>query len=307
MSQKIRQIVLPLLAALIWGSAFVFQSVATDVIKPMTFTAGRSIVAVAALCPVIALSRIMRKKRGEEEKKTDFASLFKAGAFCGIFLSIGSVMQQEGLAYSSAGKAAFITALYIVIVPVCRALRGHKASVRLWQSVATAVLGLYFLSVKPGEFSVAAGDIILIIGAFGFAGQILMTGEFGDKCDSIELCCVQFVVSGVICTTGALIFESPEMSAISACAGSILYVGVMSSAVAFSLQTIAQKDTDPTIVSILLSLEAFFGAIAGALFLKETMSSREIVGCALMLTATVISQLPEKVKASSSSPEKTET
>jgi len=296
MSLRIRQTVFPLLAAMIWGAAFVFQSVTTDIIGPLTFTASRASVAVFALLPVIFAFRVSKKRQGTKVEKTDFKHLLKAGVFCGVFLTIGATLQQAGLGYTSAGKAAFITALYIVIVPVCGVFFGSKPTAKMWVSVAVAVGGLYFLSVQPGEFSIAVGDLILLACAFGFSGQILMIDHFAPKCDPIELCCMQFAVEAVLCWLGAFILENPSLHAIWACMGSILYVGIFSSAVAFTLQIVAQKDGDPTLVSIILSLESFFGAVAGAVLLHEAMSGREMFGCALMMGATILSQIPERTK-----------
>ena len=293
MNRKIRQTVLPLIAAMIWGTAFVFQSMSTEYLGPLTFTALRAAIAAAALIPVMWGAKLIRKKKGLPSAKRNPRRLILGGFCCGAVLSAAAALQQAGLADTSAGKTAFITALYIVIVPVAGLFFGRRVSSSVWAGVLLAVAGLYCLCMKE-SFSISKSDFIVLLCAFGFAGHILAVDHFVSSCDGIELSFLQFVFEALFCTVAAFLFETPSLSGILMCLGSLLYVGVFSSAVAFTLQIIAQKDANPTVVSILLSLESLFGAISGALILNESMSAKEIIGCVLMLAATILAQLPEK-------------
>ena len=293
-NKVIRQIICPLLAAMIWGSAFVFQSVSTEFIEPFTFNMARSLVASVFL---LGLALVMRAFRGEkkevsaQDKKIYRKELMMGGICCGVFLTIASNLQQLGIAYTTTGKAGFITALYIVVVPVAGIFFRKKVDFTVWISVLLAVAGLYFLCVTEG-FSVAAGDFYVFLCAIFFAGQILMVDHFAQKVDGVELSLVQFIVMTVLSGICMLIFESPDWPAIRACIGPILYVGVFSSGVAYTLQIVAQKDANPTVVSVLMSMESVFATLSGAIFLQEVLSGREYAGCALMLVAVVLAQIP---------------
>ena len=293
-NKVIRQIICPLLAAMIWGSAFVFQSVSTEFIEPFTFNMARSLVASVFL---LGLALVMRAFRGEkkevsaQDKKIYRKELMMGGICCGVFLTIASNLQQLGIAYTTTGKAGFITALYIVVVPVAGIFFRKKVDFTVWISVLLAVAGLYFLCVTEG-FSVAAGDFYVFLCAIFFAGQILMVDHFVQKVDGVELSLVQFIVMTVLSGICMLVFESPDWPAIRACIGPILYVGVFSSGVAYTLQIVAQKDANPTVVSVLMSMESVFATLSGAIFLQEVLSGREYAGCALMLVAVVLVQIP---------------
>ena len=293
-NKVVRQVICPLLAAMIWGSAFVFQSVSTEFIEPFTFNMARSLVASVFL---LGLALVMRAFRGEkkevsaQDKKIYRKELMMGGICCGVFLTIASNLQQLGIAYTTTGKAGFITALYIVVVPVAGIFFRKKVDFTVWISVLLAVAGLYFLCVTEG-FSVAAGDFYVFLCAIFFAGQILMVDHFAQKVDGVELSLVQFIVMTVLSGICMLIFESPDWPAIRACIGPILYVGVFSSGVAYTLQIVAQKDANPTVVSVLMSMESVFATLSGAIFLQEVLSGREYAGCALMLVAVVLAQIP---------------
>lgn len=293
-NKVIRQVVFPLLAAMIWGSAFVFQSVSTEFIEPFTFNMARSLVASVFL---LGLAAVMRALRGEKketftrDKKAYRKELLLGGVCCGVFLTIASNLQQLGIAYTTTGKAGFITALYIVVVPVAGIFFRKKVDFTVWISVILAVAGLYFLCVKEG-FSIAAGDFYVFLCAIFFAGQILLVDHFAQKVDGVELSCVQFIVMTVLSAIGMLIFENPDWVAIRACIGPILYVGIFSSGVAYTLQILAQKDANPTVVSILMSMESVFATLSGAIFLQEVLSGKEYAGCALMLVAVLLAQIP---------------
>ena len=296
--KNIKQVVLPLLAALIWGGAFVAQSLSAGHIGAFTFNALRSVAAVAALLAVIF---VMRAKgapdtRSKAEKRNTMKDLVRGGLCCGVFLTLGANLQQLGIERTSVGKAGFITALYVVLVPLLGLFFRKRVTVRVWVSVVIATAGLYFLCMEPGSgLSVNSGDLFVLLCAFCFTGQILCIDHFVQRVDPVELSCAQFVVVTVISVIAALIRgETFVFSEVAACLPYILYAGVFSSGVAYTLQIIAQKDGDPTIVSLLLCLESFFAALCGALVLHEKLSAREYLGCALMLAAVFLSQIPEK-------------
>ena len=296
--RSIKQVVLPLLAALIWGSAFTAQSLSAGHIPAFTFNALRSVAAVVALLVVIF---IMRTKgapdtRSKAEKQGTMKDLVRGGLCCGVFLTLGSNLQQLGIERTSVGKAGFITALYVVLVPLLGLFFRKRVSPQVWGGVVIATLGLYFLCMEPGSgLSINSGDLFVLLCAFCFTGQILCVDHFVQKVDPVELSCAQFAVVTVISAVAALIRgETVILSDVAACLPYILYVGVFSSGVAYTLQIIAQKDGDPTIVSLLLCLESFFAALCGAIVLHETLSGREYLGCALMLAAVLLSQIPEK-------------
>ena len=296
--KNVKQVILPLLSALIWGSAFTAQSLSAGHVPAFTFNALRSVAAVAALLVVIF---IMRTKgapdtRSKAETQGTMKDLVRGGICCGVFLTLGSNLQQLGIERTSVGKAGFITALYVVLVPLLGLCFHKHVSAQVWVSVGIATLGLYFLCIKAGSgFSINTGDLFVLLCAFCFTGQILCVDHFVQKVGPVELSCAQFVVVTIISAVAALIRgETVVLSEVVACLPYILYVGIFSSGVAYTLQIIAQKDGDPTIVSLLLCLESFFAALCGALILHEKLSGREYLGCALMLVAVFLSQLPEK-------------
>ena len=272
---KVRQVVLPLITALIWGSAFVTQSLSAGHLGCFSFNALRAIPAALALLLLLLVVRRIRprEKYTAEEKR----ALLRGGLICGFFLTLGVNLQQFGIETTTAGKAGFITTLYIILVPVFSIVLGKKAKKSTWIYVLFAVAGLYFLC------------------AFAFTAQILAVDHYVQRVDGIALSCAQFVVVIMLSAIGALAFgEHTTLEAVKTCIPYLLYVGVVSSGVGYTLQIIAQKDGDPTVVSLLLSLESFFAVVCGAIVLHERMSLREYFGCALMLAAVILSQLPEK-------------
>lgn len=297
---QIRQTALPIIAAMIWGTAFVAQSVSTQLIGAFTFNSSRAFIAFVFLGIVLLVLKLVNKKdndeRTEEEKRLSKRNLIIGGILSGLFLSIATNLQQFALADTNAGKAAFITALYIVIVPIIGVLFKKKLPVKIILAVILALGGLYLLCIKEG-FSIGSSDIILLLCAVAFAAQIMTVDHFGVNVNGIMLSAVQFLTMGILSGICALIFESPSISQLVDCAIPILYVGVLSSGVAYTLQIIAQKDANPTVVSLLLSLESVFGAISSALILPDSiMSLREYLGCLLMFIAVVFSQLPIEIK-----------
>lgn len=296
-----------MLASIIWGSAFVAQRVGMGYVGPLAFNAARFILAALVLIPVIYfIEKSIRKKlehaAGTKLKRTPFIpddidernKLIKAGLVCGCVIFCGSTLQQIGLVFTTAGKAGFITALYIVLVPIFSLFLKQIPSIKCWIGVALGAVGLYFLTVT-GTFTIAFGDFIVLIGAGFWAVHLLVIDHFlRKKVDALKLSFLQFSVCAILSTVTALIFEEISITAIISCAIPILYAGVLSGGGGFTLQIIGQKHTNPTVASLILSMEAVFGALFGFLILQEVLNMREIFGCILMFSAIIISQLPEK-------------
>lgn len=284
-----------LLTAAIWGVAFVAQSVSTDYIGGFTFNASRFIIGAIVLLPVILLfnrtsSKTVTVSNTSSKSNRD---LIIGGITCGICLCLASNFQQFGIKYTTVGKAGFITACYIVIVPVLGLFLGKKCSRYIWIAVVMSLVGLYLLCITDG-FSIGKGDILVLICAFLFSIHILVVDHFSPKADGIKLSCIQFLTCGVLSAIPALLFEQPDLSAILSAWQPILYAGVMSSGVGYTLQIIGQKDMNPTVASLILSLESCISVIAGWIILGEQLSSKEIGGCVIMFTAIILAQLPQK-------------
>lgn len=291
---RVRQNVLPVLAALIWGTAFVAQSVGADYVEPFTFNAARSAIAFVFLLILCLVRRRMQKGIVESATKS-WKDLAVGGLCCGVALTVATNLQQKGLETTTSGKAGFITALYIVIVPIVGIFMKKKAPRTLLISVPLAVAGLYCLCITE-DFSVTEGDFYVFLCAICFSAHILVIDHFTQKVDGVELSCAQFLVVTVLSSVGMIVSESPSLEAVGMCIWPILYVGVFSSGVAYTLQILAQKDSNPTVVSLLLSLESVFATLAGAIILHDQMSGKEYLGCVLMLVAVVLAQLPEREK-----------
>lgn len=278
-----------LLTAIIWGSAFVAQSIGMEYIGPFTFNGIRSVIGGIALLPVIAL---MRGRSGAKPDAGVRRQTWIGGLCCGVVLFAASSFQQFGMVEAEAGKAGFITALYIVIVPVCGLFFGKRVRPIVWLAVAIAAVGLYLLCVTEG-LRIDRGDFLVICCAFLFSAHILVIDHFSPRADGVMMSCIQFFVAGALGLLCMALFETPTLSAIWDCRWPILYAGVLSSGVGYTLQILAQKDTNPTVASLLMSLESVFAAIAGWLVLGETFSLREMIGVALMFGAILLAQLPQ--------------
>ena len=299
---QVRQVVFPILAAFIWGTAFVAQDLCADSIGTFAFNATRYFIAVLALLVVIAVSDKAKRNRPTptaEEKKAANKQLWLGGLCCGVALAIASNFQQAGLvAGTDAGKAGFITALYVVLVPVFGLFFKRKVSLPVWIAVVCSVVALYLLCIK-GDFSLAAGDLLILVCAVCFAVHILVIDHFTAYCDGVKLSCLQFLFAGIISAVCMFLFETVDFAAIWSCILPLLYVGIFSCGVGYTLQILAQKDSNPTVVTILLSLESVFAVIAGAIILHQQMTAREYIGCVVMFAAVILAQIqfPEKKKA----------
>lgn len=286
------------LTAFIWGVAFVAQSVGGDVVGCFTFNGVRSLIGALVLIPVILFLDGQKKKElGEEkflEQKGDKKTLLLGGICCGIMLCIASNFQQFGISFTTVGKAGFITAMYILIVPILGIFMKKKVGRKVWLGVMIATVGLYMLCMTSESFSLSKGDFLVLVCAGFFSLHILIIDHFSPKCDGVRLSCIQFLVCGVISMIIAFAFEDPNLKAIFNGWLPILYAGVMSCGVAYTLQIIGQKNMDPTVASLILSLESVFSVLAGWVILNQKLSMREFLGCALMFLAIILAQLPEK-------------
>lgn len=297
MKRIVAPIIFPIITAMIWGSSFVAQSTSTEHVGALTFNASRSAVAFLVLLLLVPFFRRFehssRPSPTPVQRKANFRHLIWGGFCCGTALALACNLQQLGLvAGASVGKTSFITTLYVVLVPICGLFLNKKVPLSVWLGVLIAVAGLYCLCINEA-FTIVFSDFLVLLCAFAYTLHILVIDHFVERHSGVELSCVQFFFTAVWSAIGMFIFEDPRWSNIMACLGDILYVGILSSCVAYTLQIVAQKASrNPTVVTILLSLESVFGVIAGAIFLHEKLSVREYVGCALMLIAVLLAQIP---------------
>lgn len=271
-----------LLTALIWGTAFVAQRFGMNFMGPFTFQSVRTLLGCLALLPVVLLRR---KKLGVYFRMPSL----KAALGCGLPLALASTLQQIGLTTVSAGKGGFITALYVVLVPVLGIFLGRRTGIRAWIGVCLAVAGLYLLS-NVGGLSLASGEVLVMACAVLYALQILAVDHFAPRCDGVALSLCQFLVAGLLPLPFALFLEHPVPAQLWAGRWALFYTGVFSCAIAYTLQILGQRRTPPVLASLIMSLESVFSAVFGALLLHETMTGRELLGCALMLAAVVLAQ-----------------
>ena len=286
--------VLLLITAMIWGVAFVAQSVGMDYIGPFTFNCVRNIIGGVVLIPCIWFLNKWKEKdspKEDKEKIEDKKTLLIGGICCGIALCLASNMQQIGIQYTTVGKAGFITALYIVIVPIIGVFLKKKCGMQVWIGVAVALAGFYLLSVKEG-FKLEAADTYLLCSAVLFSIHILVIDYFSPKTDGVKMSCIQFFVCGILSGVVMLFRETPSMESIFEAWIPILYAGILSCGVAYTLQIVGQKDFNPTIASLILSLESVFSVLAGWIILKQALTGREIAGCILIFCAIILAQIP---------------
>lgn len=289
-----------LLASLIWGTAFVAQSVGMEHIGPFTFMAARSIIGALSLVPVILLQNARKKHLGQPLKMSAESkrSLLRGGILCGLLLTVAANLQQAALLYTTTGKAGFLTALYILLVPIAGIFMGRRVVPAVWLAIAVAAIGLYLLSVQS-SLTINPADLLLIACAFVFTGHILAVDHYSPKVSGVALSCLQFLVAGLLSSVMMFLFESPSLPALLSSALPLLYVGVLSSGVAYTLQIMGQRLTTPAVASLIMSGEAIFALVGGMLILGERMTGREALGSALMFIAIIgaqLAQIPKKEK-----------
>lgn len=296
---SVRNSLLLLLTATIWGVAFVAQSVSMDYIGGFTFNAIRNLMGSVTLLPVIwVLGRTKSTGAKAEASPAEHKTLLTGGICCGILLCLASNFQQFGIKYTTVGKAGFITACYIIIVPILGIFLKKKCSSFIWIAVILSLCGLYLLCLTPGEgFAIGKGELLVLIGAVLFSLHILVIDHFSPLVDGVKMSCIQFLVCGILSGVPALLFESPNLSGILAAKIPLLYAGILSCGVAYTLQIVGQKNMNPTVASLILSLESCISVIAGWLILGQSLSGREILGCVLMFSAIILAQLPQKKAA----------
>ncbi len=281
-----------LAAALVWGMAFSAQSNAMRYIQPFTFVFLRSTITCLVLAMVICLMRRIPSRRASEGAVPLKAHLLP-GALAGVFLAMATILQQVGLVTTTPAKSGFVTALYIVIVPLMGIFMGRRVRPLLWLGLALSLTGLALLCIQS-DLSVNIGDLFTLGCAFMFSCQILVVARYAAGLDALKLSALQFAACAAVSGFAAFAFETPRLEGVLACWTSILYVAVFSGALGYTLQMVGQKYTDPTLASLLMCLESVFAALGGWLLLGQSLSLRELLGCALMLAASVIAQLPER-------------
>ncbi len=293
---KIKGIMILALVSFIWGTSFVAQSLGADALPPFTFNGVRCIIGGIALLPCIwILDRIGEKKEVNYRRK----DLMIGGIACGVVLFVASTLQQIGIQYTTAGKTGFITAFYIVFVPVICFFMKKQTGLQIWLAVGLAFVGLYLLCITEG-FVLARADLILFLSSLVYAVHILVIDYFTTKAPGVKMSCIQFFVAGALSMPIILFSEQPALSAFAPAIGPLLYAGVLSCGVAYTLQIIGQRYLKPAVASLVLSMEACFSVLAGWVVLKEYLSSRELLGCLLMFGAILIAQIqfPSRAKAS---------
>lgn len=292
MSKSLRGSLILLLTALLWGFAFVAQSDGMNDVGPFTFQGVRMMLAGICLLPVAVIAHALGKKRGISSTRGLFKpDLLWRGAVTGIILFIASAFQQVGIKHTSVGHAGFLSTMYIFIVPIMGLLFGRRVGAKLWICMGVALVGMWLLCMTGESFSIGIGDVLVLVSSLFFALHIMSLDLLAKDCDGIQFCAVQMLVAATLHLTCAFIFEQPTVEGIYAAALPIAYSGIMSGCVAYTLQIVGQKHTHPTVASIIMSLEGVFAAVGGALILSETLSAAELMGCILMFSATVMSQV----------------
>ena len=281
------------LCSLFWGMAFAAQSNAMNYMGPYTFVFLRSAITSLVLFSVHPL--MVRTRMISAENRENRASLWKVGALCGVFLVAATLLQQIGLVTTSTAKSGFITALYIVIVPILGLFIGKKPQITILLGVAMSLVGLYFLCMKDA-LRIDPGDLLTFFSAIVFALHILVIDRFGGNLDSVKLSAVQFLIAAVCSGILAFTLETPTFECFAACWTSVVYVAVFSGALGYTLQIAGQKSTDPTIASLIMCLESVFAAVGGWILLDQRLSGHEMLGCALMLGASIVALIPLPAK-----------
>ena len=311
-THKLRNTFFLLLTAMIWGAAFVAQSVSMDYIGPFTFICLRSVIGGLFLIPVIIVLDDIRKKsqnesanavnsenilhniETEEKQRLSWKNkqLIESGIVCGFFLFFANCFQQTGIQYTTVGKAGFITTFYIIIVPLIGLFFKKYCGILTWIGVVIALAGLYFLCITQ-KLTIQRGDALVLCCSVLYAGQILAIDHYNPFVDGVKMSCIQFLTGGVLGAVFMFLFENPSLAMILSAAGPILYTGIMSTGVGYTLQIVGQKGLNPTVAALILSLESVFSALSGYVFLHQILTTRELIGCALMFIAIVLAQLPD--------------
>ena len=310
-THKLRNTFFLFLTAMIWGAAFVAQSVSMDYIGPFTFICLRSVIGGLFLIPVIIVLDGIRKKsqnesadvvnsenilhiETEEKQRLSWKNkqLIEGGIVCGIFLFFANCFQQTGIQYTTVGKAGFITTFYIIIVPLIGLFFKKYCGILTWIGVVIALAGLYFLCITQ-KLTIQRGDALILCCSVLYAGQILAIDHYNPFVDGVKMSCIQFLTGGILGAVFMLLFENPSIAMILSAAGPILYTGIMSTGVGYTLQILGQKGLNPTVAALIMSLESVFSALSGYLFLHQVLTTRELIGCALMFIAIVLAQLPD--------------
>ncbi len=294
MSKKARGNIMLLMTAMIWGLAFVAQSDGMNYVGPFTYNAVRTLIGGVVLLPVIALLRIIPYKTSDSAPKAPLKITILGGIICGIVFFIAAMFQQIGLTMTTAGKAGFVTSLYIVIVPVISVIIFRKTKIKIWICCLMTVIGFYFLCINE-NFSISVGDLLVLACALFFAIHIMVIDHFNAKnVNCTAMACIQFFTAGILMLVCMFIFEHPDIDSLLSAWLPILYGGVMSCGVAYTLQILGQRYTDPTVAPLLLSLESVFAAVSGWLILNEQLSFKELIGCALVFIAVILAQIKVK-------------
>ena len=289
--------ILLLITAFIWGAGFAAQRAGMEYIEPLTFNCVRSFLGAFSLLLLIGIFKIKNGPNRSLTKWQERRCYFKAGIICGTALFFASAVQQVGMVYTTASKAGFISSMYIIIVPVISVLIGRRIPKSIWFGVFLGGIGFYLLCGGKSALGVGFGDAVIMISAVLYAGHILVIDYYAPKVDSVRLSCVQFFAAGVISLVFMFMFENPKWSAILECKWPLLFAGVVSSGIAYTLQIIGQKKTNPAIASLILSFESVFAVLTGYLILNETLTGREILGCILMFLAIIAAQFREQTAA----------
>lgn len=311
-THKLRNTFFLFLTAMIWGAAFVAQSVSMDYIGPFTFICLRSVIGGLFLIPVIIVLDGIRKKNQnesanvvssentlynietEEKQRLSWKNkqLIEGGIVCGILLFFANCFQQTGIQYTTVGKAGFITTFYIIIVPLIGLFFKKYCGILTWIGVVIALAGLYFLCITQ-KLTIQRGDAFILCCSVLYAGQILAIDHYNPFVDGVKMSCIQFLTGGVLGAVFMFLFENPSVAMILSAAGPILYTGIMSTGVGYTLQIVGQKGLNPTVAALILSLESVFSALSGYVFLHQVLTTRELIGCVLMFIAIVLAQLPD--------------
>lgn len=280
-----------LITSIIWGTAFVAQSEGMNYVEPFTYNAMRTLLGGVVLIPVMILFRFSDKRNGKKKSSCSLKNTVIGGICCGVALFIASSFQQAGIAQTTAGKAGFVTALYIVIVPMIGIFLHKKMPLQMWLFIAIALAGFWLLCIKQ-DIGISSGDLLVFFGAIFFAVHITVIDYFNQKnTDGVLMSCIQFFTAGLLMLICMFIFEKPTIPNIIGAGGTILYAGILSCGVAYTLQILGQKHTNPTLATMLMSLESVFAALSGWLILGEKLSIKEFIGCVLIFAAVILAQL----------------